>query len=139
MQWILMLNAFIVILLIITQYYDLGQKSSSLEFDAFAIFLLILISLSFYKMETHVTQESLIIFYGIGWIKKTIPCDEIIKDDIEKVKLHWYYGMGIRLYRGGTIYNTKPGVGLKLRTKKRTYMIGTNQFEAFKKALLEQL
>ena len=44
MQWFLILNALLVILLIITQYYDLGQKPSSLEFDAFAILLLILIS-----------------------------------------------------------------------------------------------
>ena len=46
MQWVLILNTLLVILLVITQYYDLDQKPSSIEFDVFAILLLSLTSLN---------------------------------------------------------------------------------------------
>ena len=87
--------------------------------DILLILLSILgiVTLLFYKLKILVTEEAIIVIFGIGLIKKKMKLSEIKKDSIQKVKIPWYTGIGIRLTSHGVLYNVAIGEGLYLKSK----------------------
>lgn len=86
--------------------------------------VLSLLSLLFYKLEVTVEDTVIVIRYGIGWIRKRIPLEEVMS--AEPVRNKWYYGWGIRWYPGGWIFNISGLDAVELRTAEGPdYRIGT--------------
>lgn len=85
------------------------------------------LSLAFaYRMQIEVTDEEVIITFGIGMIRRRIPITKIIS--ITEVTNPWYYGWGMRIIPNGWLYNVSgpQAVELQLDTG-RVVRIGTRR------------
>jgi len=71
--------------------------------------------------KTHVRVK-----FGIGWIRKNFPLDEIAS--VQPVRNRWWWGWGIRLIPGGWLYNVSglDAVELVLENRK-IFRIGTDE------------
>ena len=71
--------------------------------------------------KTHVRVK-----FGIGWIRKNFPLDEIAS--VQPVRNRWWWGWGIRLIPGGWLYNVSglDAVELVLDNRK-IFRIGTDE------------
>lgn len=119
----------IILSLIIMDYFNLGDKPipSSITFLSI-LFFSTLIGL-FYKMSTKICCDRIEIQFGIGVIKKHILISKIDFKSIEKFKIKWYHGMGIRLLKDGWLYNVKTGTAIKFSTPQKSFAIGTNNYK----------
>lgn len=98
-------------------------------------FLLFILSL-FYKLRIKVDKGLLHIIYGIGLIHIRIKPEEVIK--VSKVKNPWYYGLGIRIIPGGTLYNITGLKAVEMVYKKgrnKMVRLGCADCELLKKAI----
>lgn len=130
----LVLYIALIILYISTKSYE---KTPILLFVFILVFSLIPVIL-FFKMDTKLTNEELIISYGIGIVKKTYKNNTLNYSNIQQEKIPWFLGVGIRIANDGIIYNAQPGTAIKIQktnSKKHIYIGTKNEIkftEAFK-------
>ncbi len=88
--------------------------------------LLLLLSLFiFYSLKIIITDEKLIVIFGIGIVKLEFFRDEIV--ECKEVKTHWYNGWGIHLTGKGLLYNVKGFSAVQIKLKNgKSYLIGTS-------------
>lgn len=112
---------------IITYLYwnDLGDRPLSHFGFGMATVVFILIYLTFYGMTTKITNDSILVTFGIGFVRKRIAIKRI--KNLEVVKTPWYYGYGIRYIPEGTLYNISgnSAVELNLNDSEKVIRIGT--------------
>jgi hypothetical protein len=112
---------------IITYLYwnDLGDRPLSHFGFGMTTIVFILIYLTFYGMTTKVTDDTILVTFGIGFVRKRIAIKRI--KNIEVVKTRWYYGYGIRYIPEGMLYNISgnSAVELNLSDSERVIRIGT--------------
>lgn len=91
--------------------------------------LFLFIILLFFRMRTIVNQNSLLISFGIGLIKRTINIKDI--SDCKLAINHWDYGFGIRVLNGGVLYNIQSlkGIDLNFVKHKSFVRIGSKRPE----------
>lgn len=99
--------------------------------------LFVFIYSMFYKMTTVIENREIKIAYGIGMIRIRIRPEKII--NVEKFKVPWYWGMGIRITPKGLLYsiNGFQTVIIKyiIKGKERTTLIGTQDPDDLKSAI----
>ena len=88
-------------------------------------------------MTTVIENREIKIAYGIGMIRIRIRPEKII--NVEKFKVPWYWGMGIRITPKGLLYsiNGFQTVIIKyiIKGKERTTLIGTQDPDDLKSAI----
>jgi hypothetical protein len=119
----------IFILMIIGIYYlysnHLGDNPvpliSMILFNSIFIFILSL----FYGLKITLTDEVLIISFGIGLIRKRIKLEKIKTTEV--VRNPWYYGLGIRIIPKGILYNVHGlnAVELTFKNERKIIRIGS--------------
>lgn len=145
LQYFKVINVVFSILMVINllvYYLEWGdaRKLMSLQSLIFAEFICIIIIALFYKMVIIFENNTLVVSFGIGLIKKTIKTNEIIKDSITIKKIPLYYGMGIRFTPYGLLYNTSPGdaVFFRIKGKNKKILIGTRNSKVLSKILSKE-
>lgn len=128
-----------VLLITLVCLYQWGQSPLSLFPYLIILPIIILPALLFFQMHTTVDSSQITIRYGIGWVKKVIPLNNIAGVVCVDMKNKWYEGAGIRYLNGGMLYsiNFTNAVELKFDHSQRFIRIGSKTPEALKQAILE--
>jgi hypothetical protein len=84
-----------------------------------------LVAILFWSLTVEVSEECLVVAFGIGVIRRSFRCEDII--DAQIVKNRWYYGWGMRLTPYGWMFNVSglDAVELELADQKK-FRIGTD-------------
>ncbi len=93
--------------------------------------------LLFYKLTITIDKDKIEAKLGIGLLKRSMKIKEIDYNTIEKIKVPAYYGIGIRLTPFGWLYNVKTGNAIKLKSKSKTFFVGTEDFETINTILID--
>jgi hypothetical protein len=94
--------------------------------------LLTLILFTFHSLTVTVTADTIRAAFGPGWIRKTVPVDEVLEARV--VRNRWYHGWGIRYYGWfdrervrGWLFNVSGFDAVEVRLRNgRNYRIGTD-------------
>jgi hypothetical protein len=116
--------------------YQLGNQPIPFEIFIILFPLFGIILLFFYKLTIKIDDEKITAIFGIGIIKRTINIENIMVESIKEVKIPWYYGIGIRLTPKGWLYNVKFGKSIIMKTKHKTFLVGTDDANTIKKILI---
>ncbi|RRO24107.1 hypothetical protein [Flavobacteriaceae bacterium 14752] len=106
----------------------------------FNIILFLAAFLLFYDMKIILSNERLIVKFGIGIFKKEFKLEEIDKSSIDIHKPSMINGIGWRYsLKGDMLFNTKFGtaVRFKLKHKSKSYSIVTSNYEELKEKLIQ--
>ncbi|MDP3982062.1 MAG: hypothetical protein Q8P70_00700 [bacterium] len=117
-----------------TPSYDSGTNFAITAIMAFILF--ILASFSMLTVSTH--EQFLKIHFGWGIFRKKFPLSDIAT--VRKVKNHWYYGWGIRLWFWPKmwIFNVSGFDAIELTMKNgKIYRIGTDDPDALEQVLIK--
>ena len=120
MYWFIALFVIITLLIGLATYFQWGSKPIESWVHAIPLMVITLFPvLTFYNMTITINTEVASVTFGIGLIKRQIPVDDLDLSTAEIVHLPWYAGIGYRISRKGTFFNTKPGPALLIKTKNR--------------------
>jgi len=113
--------------------------SSIVEFPFIIIhifmFIILFAVVSFSTLNATIDGKNLKIKFGYGIFKKEFLLKDI--KSVKEVRNHWYYGWGIRFWKGMKIYNVSGLKAVEIRMKdNQIYRIGTNEPEELKRAIL---
>ncbi len=88
----------------------------------------------FYSLTAEISNDHLIISFGIGIIRKRFKIRNIV--NAYPVRNRWYYGWGIRMTPHGWLFNVSglDAVEIEMSSGKR-YRIGTDQPKEFALAI----
>jgi len=94
-----------------------------------ALVAVLLLPLALFSTLTVVVDDTYLSFhFTLGLIRKRVPLWQI--RHYAPVRNPWYYGWGIHLYPGGTLYNVSGSRAVEiLRTGGRRLRVGTNEPE----------
>lgn len=93
-----------------------------------------LIFLLFFKLSVKVTEENILLHFGIGLIKRTIPLNSIL--DVKQVRNQRLMGFGIRYYGDGWMWNIAGLDAIELHYKDGSqFRIGTDEPERLKEII----
>lgn len=141
MYWFILLFGTVTIFIIAATYFQWGSNPiSSWLFALPLIVINILPILAFYNMKIVIDSEVASVKFGIGWLHRKIPIQDLDLSTAEVVRLPWYAGIGYRINSKGTFFNTKPGTAVFIKTKSRNteFFVGTKNGEQII-ALLEEI
>jgi len=123
----------------ITARAETPSYDSGTNFAVTAIMALILFILASFSTLTVSTNEQFLkIRFGWGIFRKKFPLTEIAA--IRKVKNHWYYGWGVRLWFWPYmwIFNVSGIDAIEIRMKNgKIYRIGTDEPEKLEAAITQ--
>lgn len=94
---------------------------------------LAVLAVFFASLTVEITGDRLRVWFGPGWIRRTIPLGEI--ESASAVRVPWYVGWGLRWW-GYWLYNVsgRRAVVLRLRGGRR-FGVGTDEPDALLAAL----
>jgi hypothetical protein len=123
--WLLALFVPIHISIFYIYVNQIGERPIHLNGLLIFSALFSLIYILFYGMTTLIDEKEILIYFGIGLIRKRISLNNIAA--VEEVKNPWYYGWGIRLIPNGILYNISGfrAVKIKLKNTTSSLRIGT--------------
>lgn len=104
---------------------------------AFVLIIFFIIFLMFYKLTITITNEEIEAKFGIGLLKRSLKVKDINYNTIEKIKVPFLYGIGIRLTPYGWLYNVNTGHAIKMKSDTKTFFVGTEDFEKIHSILLK--
>ena len=94
----------------------------------FPLVLILAVLLLFHSLTILVDQEKVTASFGPGLIKKSILFNEIVSAEVKEVP--WYYGTGLRMIRGGWMYNAAVGKVVAVNLKDgKIYYFGSDEPE----------
>ncbi len=137
--WITIPMLVIIIFLILSYFYQWGDSPIPLSATITTSLIIVGIILLFFKLTLTIDDVNIKVSFGIGLIKKSIALKDINLQTTEELKTPWNFGIGMRVTKYGLLYNTKPGVAIKLNYKnsEKAFLVGTDNFDEIKKVLLE--
>lgn len=97
---------------------------------------ILLILISFASLNVKIDKKYIHIKFGYGIFRKRFPLKKIAS--VKKVRNHWYYGWGIRLWLWPRmwIFNVSGFDAVEIKMKDcRLYRIGTDEPEKLKRAI----
>ena len=112
--------------------YDSGANFAMTAIMALILFILA----SFSTLTVFIEEHFLKIRFGWGIFRKKFPLAEIVT--VRRVKNHWYYGWGIRLWFWPYmwIFNVSGFDAIEIRMKNgKIYRIGTDEQEKLEMAI----
>ncbi len=87
--------------------------------------IMIIVLMISYRMVTEVFPEKILVYFGVGLFRRSIPLSRIKAAII--VKNPWYYGWGVRIIPGGWLFNVSGdySVEIQLTDSDRILRIGS--------------
>jgi hypothetical protein len=119
-----------------TPSYDSGTNFAITAIMALILFILA----SFSTLAVTIDEQFLKIRFGWGIFRKEFPLNDIAT--VRKVKNHWYYGWGIRLWLWPKmwIFNVSGFDAIELTMKNgKIYRIGTDEPEKLETAIKQAI
>jgi hypothetical protein len=116
--------------------YDSGANFAITAIMAFILFILA----SFSMLNVIIDEQYLKIRFGWGIFRKKFPLTEIAT--VKKVKNHWYYGWGIRIWFWPKmwIFNVSGFDAVELVMKNgRVYHVGTDEPDKLEAAIKQTM
>jgi hypothetical protein len=96
--------------------------------------LLALGLLAYATLTVQVDAESVLVRFGIGIIRKSIPLADIVRCDVVRTPTWW--GWGMHWTPSGWLYNVSGRAAVRLEmTSQRPVMIGSDDAERLKAAI----
>ena len=90
--------------------------------------------LIFGRLTVRVSGDSLTATFGWGWPRKTVPLADVVS--ARAVRNRWWYGFGIRVIPGGTLWNVWGLEAVELqRASLKPVRIGTDEPDALLRAI----
>ena len=116
-----------------------GDRPLTLTWFILISGLLLLTWLLFFGMTTEVSNETIIVSFGLGLIRKRIPISRVAS--AESVRSPWYYGWGIRLIPNGMMYNIDglESVELRFKDSRRIFRIGSKRPNDLKREIVARI
>lgn len=138
--WITIPMLVIIIFLLLSYFYQWGDSPIPLSATITTSLIIVGIILLFFKLTLTIDDVNIKVSFGIGLIKKSIALKDINLQTTEELKTLWNFGIGMRVTKYGLLYNTKPGVAIKLNYKnsEKAFLVGTDNFDEIRKILLER-
>ena len=100
--------------------------------------LLALGLLTYATLTVQVDSESVLVRFGIGFIRKSIPLADIVRCDVVRTPTWW--GWGMHWTPSGWLYNVSGRAAVRLQMRsQRPVMIGSDEAERLKAAIDAQL
>ncbi len=101
---------------------------------AISMLALLALGFTFARLTVEVDADAVRVWFGPGWIRRTIPVSLI--GDARPVRNSWWYGWGIRKIPGGWMFNVSglDAVELDLTTGSH-FRIGTDEPEELAAAI----
>jgi len=137
-QYGILLNLIFLVIIAFTTYgyvYQTGSKPIPFIPYIILVVLFIIILINFYKLTITIDKEKITATFGIGLLKKSMFINEI--ESIENYKIPWYTGIGIRLTTKGWLWNVKNGNALFLKSKTKTFLVGSSEVTELIKTIEE--
>lgn len=135
--WLIVFFTIPILWLVFAYFQHWGSRPLTELSLAFAIILLTLIVLLFYRLTVEVKNNRIRLTYGIGLIKITLKIDELISTRV--LKTPWYYGLGIRITPKGMLYNIQGSRAVLVeymhKGELKTVMVGSAEPEKLKEIL----
>lgn len=125
----------VILFTLYAYYYQIGTNPLPFLFTLILVGVFVFILLLFYKLTITIDAEKIVATFGIGLIKKEVLLKDIDINSIEKIKMPWYYGIGVRLTPKGWLYNIKVGEAIYFKTTKNSFLVGTDDFETIENIL----
>ncbi|MBU0755068.1 MAG: hypothetical protein KJ645_07990 [Planctomycetes bacterium] len=92
----------------------------------------------FCSLTVDVNEESILIRFGPGFIRKRFDLNEVL--GVKTVRNRWYYGWGIRMLSNGWLYNVSGLDAVELEMADgRQHRIGTDYPEDLENAIRKAL
>lgn len=122
-----MVAILIIALLVVTMISKESDNSWSIYFIAMLLAGFVLLGILFYRLKTEISEDSIVLSFGIGLIKKRISLNSISSAKV--VRNHWIYGWGIRFIGKGWMWNIwgLNAVELSMKGKKSVFRIGSQK------------
>jgi hypothetical protein len=137
-QYGILITVIFLLIMVFSTYgfiYQTGVKPLPLIPYIILMILFVVILVNFYKLTIVIDSEKITAAFGIGFLKKTMKLNEI--KSIENYKIPWYTGIGIRLTPKGWLWNVKTGNAILLKSKTKTFLVGSNEVEKLIKIVNE--
>lgn len=98
------------------------------------LLVMLLIAYGFSSLTVEVDAEKVLLYFGPGFISRTIPIEAI--DNVRVVRNAFWMGLGIHFIRGGIIYNVSGLDGIEITLKDgRLVRIGSDEPETLARAV----
>jgi len=111
----------VLLFLSLSYFYQWGTSPVSLTGYILLSIIFLACLLLFFRMKTVLSDDHINISYGIGLIKKRILLERV--EAVSVVRNRWYYGLGIKIIKNGTLYNIHGLNAVELDIKKQKTII----------------
>lgn len=138
--WLTIPMLLVIFFLILSYVNQWGDNPIPILATILTSLVFVIIILLFFKLTVTISEVKITASFGFGLIKKSIELDNLNLQSTEVIKTPWYYGIGIRVTPYGFLYNTKPGMAIRLKYKnsEKEFLVGTDNFEVIKEILLKK-
>lgn len=135
--WLVIVPVGVMFLLLTYLYsFQIGGRPMTVGSYFIAVGILCLLLILMYRLQTEVSDTRIVVRFGLGLIRRSIPVDAI--QSVEVVTNKWYYGWGIRMIPNGWLYNVSGMKGIELRlTSGRVVRIGSAKPEELARAVAQ--
>jgi hypothetical protein len=115
----------VLVISIVVAIGTISQPSRSHEISVVISLLLLVTIPLFCKLKIEIDDQTLLVSFGIGLIKKKVPLAQIVA--YEPIRIRWWYGWGIHLTPHGWLYNVSglDAVAITLRNGSK-FALGTD-------------
>jgi len=118
----------ILVLVLIAMLFDGAPLSLWLFMAAFAVGMAWIVA-TFSILTVIVEEDEIRVYFGRGWPRRAIPRRDITY--VRPVRNKWWYGLGIRLIPGGTLWNVWGLDAVELRLESgKLFRVGSDDVEA---------
>lgn len=135
----LIFSVLFVLALFYAWLYQTIPAEDGSTYGAVSVMVIVLVILaSFTTLQVAIDEKYLRIKFGFGIFRKKILLGEI--ESIKRVKNHWYYGWGMRLWLWPRmwIFNVSGFDAVEVKMKNNTiYRIGTDEPENLERAIVQ--
>lgn len=117
-----------MVLMLMTVLFSFQLGTRPISTPGYLIFLAVTATVFVlaYQMQTDVTNEEIVLRFGLLGIRKRIPFSRI--STVREVRNPWYYGWGIRIIPNGWLYNISGNKAVELQLHSgKVLRIGTQK------------
>ena len=128
-----------IVLLLLAYRYQWTESPLSIEIFMSLFILFCVVLLLFYKLQTEIYNGEIRLSFGMGLIQKSIDLSKV--ESAEVVRNKWYYGLGIRFYGKGWMWNYKglDAVEIQYKESRKKFRIGSCNPGELQKIISENL
>lgn len=134
---ILILLLVVVILAATNVYLSNAETAASPAIYVTTTLLFTGIIVLFYKLDIIITEDEAILSFGIGLVKRKIATNRLDLASTKILKTTLLWGIGYRFTPHGTLFNTRLGKAIHIKTKNKNseFFVVTDNMEAIKTAI----